>query len=339
MSQFIKENVQNLKKSINAVLEMDKSELYGENRLHQLSFRQHGQDQFQMVFSLIRDLEKCHFERVPDHYILNIQHSLNTYKNIFEKAKKLNITDGGDIKIARDQIVTEAEQSYQTLFDAVSPVIGFVNQAGTDFKKIEEDARRNLDKMSIYFDETKKQINNKKEEVDSVLRSIRKASAEAGVSQEAVHFSEAQKTHAKNADKWYKWGKGLLIGLTITLSVVGLAFWKLNENPTTISLGYLEFTILAIISLWVYSINFCNKNFHAEKHNEISNSSKAKTLATFRSFVDATKEEHIKDQVLVQASTSVFTSSPTGFGKHQIGPLPLPVEVGKQIVSRSNGST
>ena len=330
--EHMKEYAHSLNTTINEILEMENDELYGANRLHQLSFNKYGKEQFQMVFDLIRKLEKCQFERIPGYYISQLQSQLNTYKELFERAKNLTL-DAGDIKNNRDQIVNEVESNYESLFNAVSPVINFANQAGTDFQQIEKEAKNILKKVKDYFNEQKTQMNKSKEEVDSILESIKEASAEAGVSQQAIHFSKAQEHHAENARKWHKWGRRLLFALGSTILVIcGLIFFF--KEDTSFKMGYLEYTTLIIISLWVYAINFCNKNFHAEKHNEVSNANKSKNLATFRSFVDATDDKHIKDRVLIQASTSIFSNPSTGFGKNQSGPLPLPVEIGKSLVDR-----
>ena len=164
---------------------------------------------------------------------------------------------------------------------------------------------------------------------------MRTASAETGVSQNAIHYSNAQKSHSEKAQKWYKWGKNLLIGLIVSLIIIGglLVYVKGKE---ALVLGYLEIAILIIISLWIYAINFCNKNFYAEKHNETVNANKAKTLTTFRSFVDATEKDNVKDQVLIYASASAFSNPSTGFNKAQGVPLPPGMELTKQLASRSS---
>ena len=214
-------------------------------------------------------------------------------------------------------------------------MINFANQAGTDFKQIEKEARQTLEQVKTHSEEQKKQMENQKKSSESILESMRKVSAEAGVSQEAIHYSEAQKNHFEKAKKWHKWFKSLLIGLIIFVAIAGITFvfFKKDETPV---LSYLEITTLIIISLWIYAVNFCNKNFHAEKHNETINANKAKTLAVFSSFVEATKDQNIKNQVLLHASTSAFSNPPTGFGKNQGVPLPPGIELTKKIISSSS---
>ncbi|MDE0092249.1 MAG: hypothetical protein OXN83_03060 [Oligoflexia bacterium] len=335
MSVFesMKTEAKALRVEIESFLTINREELYGEKRLHDVSFNRKGKKQFEMVFGLIEDLSKCHFDRIPSNKTADIRNRLQTYKQIFDRAQSLNLEDSSP-KNTRDTIVQEVESHYAGLFNAVSSVVNFANQAGTDFKQIESEARRSLELTKNHSEEQKKQIENKTKEANSILESMRIASAEAGVSQNAIHYSEAKQNHAGKANKWYKWGQALLIGLTAGVIIVGIAFF--GKKGTEPVLGYLEIATLIVISLWIYAINFCNKNFHAEKHNETVNANKAKTLTTFRSFVDATDNENIKDQVLIYASASAFSNPSTGFNRDQGVPLPPGIELTKQIISRSS---
>lgn len=339
MSDFesMKTEAKALRTEIGEFLKINREELYGEERLHDVSFKRKGKEQFEMVFGLIEDLSKCHFDRIPSEKTANIRTQLQTYKEIFDRAQALNLEDNSP-KSTRDSIVQEVERYYSGFFNAVSSVINFANQAGTDFKQTEREARQAMERTKSIHEEQKKQMESQKQTAESILKSMRAASAEAGVSQNATHYSDAQEKHAEKANKWYKWGQNLLISLIVSVIIVGSIF-VLNKEGTKLTLGYLEITTLIIISLWIYAINFCNKNFHAEKHNETVNANKAKTLTTFQSFVDATKNESVKDQVLIYASASAFSNPSTGFNKDQGIPLPPGIELTKQIISRSSESS
>ena len=332
--ESMKEQAKTLKNELNGILDTDREELYGEKRLHDISFNHHGKKEFEMVFELMEDLSKCRFDRIPNHLIEPIQQHLDIYKNIFEKAKSLNLKDDSSPKKSRDQIVLKIESRYSGFFEAASKVISFANQTGTDFKQIEKEAKQSLESVKTQAEKKNKQIENKLQEANSILDSMRSASAETGVSQNAIHYSNAQKDHAKRAGKWYKWGAGLLIALIIAVIGAGISFVCFKKSGPSV-FGYLEITTVIVFSLWVYAINFCNKNFHAEKHNEMINANKAKTLTTFRSFVEATEDENIKNQVLFHASISAFSNPSTGFGKNQSPPLPLGMEFIKQTVNSS----
>ena len=333
--QDMKEEVNKLKSEIQELLEIDRDELYGKDRLHELSFLEHGKESFEEVFELIKALSKCYFKRTSLDQILAIRDYLDKYKKIFERAKSLDLTKGGDIKGKRDQIVKDIEDHYTAFLNCVSPFINSSNQTGADLKQIESEARQILDSTKKYFETQKKQIEDILKTAESILESIRISAAEAGVSQTATHYKNAKENHKKNADKWFKWGKGLLFLLIGFISLVTLSFvcFKYKELPV---FGYSELAVLVTISLWIYAINFCNKNFHAEKHNETINANKANTLATFLSFVDSTENKNVKDQVLIYASASAFSNPTTGFNKDQGVPLPPGIELTKQIITQSS---
>ena len=310
--QDMKKTAKRLREEINEILKIDREELYGEKRLHELSFNHHGKEQFEMVFKLIEDLSKCHLEWIPEKFIEPIIGQLETYKEIFiNEAKVLNLKEDENPMESRNLIVSKIEKQYLDFFEAASKVISFANQDGTDFEQIE----------------------NNKQESFKILEAMRSASAETGVSQNAIHYSKAQKDHAHQAQKWYKWGKSLLFALIIATAVAGIVFFFISKklDLDRLVLVYLEIATIVVFSLWVYAVNFCNKNFHAEKHNEMINANKARTLATFRSFVDATEDESIKNQILLQAGLSAFSNPSTGFGKNQGPPLPPGWELIKQF--------
>ena len=322
-----------LRNEINEILKIDREELYGEKRLHEISFKNNGKEQFEMTFKLIEDLSKYQFDRIPKQFIDPIIKRLQRYKDIFEKAKNLNLHVRNPTN-SRDQIIQEIENEYDGFFEEVSKIIGFANQTGTDFKQIEEEARQTLESFKSQVEEKNKQIEKNLQESNNILDSMRSASAETGVSQNAIHYSNAREDHANRAKKWYKWGKWLLITLIIATISTGIAFVCFKESDQ-LTLGYFEIAAIVVFSLWVYAINFCNKNFHAEKHNEMINANKARTLTTFRSFVESTEDENIKNQVLLYASTSAFSNPSTGFGKNQSPPLPPGIELIKQTANSS----
>lgn len=87
----------------------------------------------------------------------------------------------------------------------------------------------------------------------------------------------------------------------------------------------------------IYAINFCSRNYHAEKHNEIVNDCKDRSLTTFSSFVEAASDEAIRDQVLLHACAAIFANLATGFSKDQGLPPLLAAEAVKQVVRTAKG--
>ena len=332
--ESMKQEASKLKRTVDEILAIDRKELYGAKRLYDVSFEQKGKKQFEMVFGLIEDLSKCYFDRIPSSLTSQINHELLGYKSIFNRAHSLKLEDG-DVNGQREQIVSDIESHYESLFKSVSRVINFSNQTGTDFKQIERAARETLDSIKDYSQKQEKNIKDNLNDAASILKSMRTASAEAGVSQQAIHYSQSQKLHEKNADKWFFWVRFLLFSLIVFVIFAGIFLVRIKEDGVS-TFGYLETAIFIVVSLWVYAVAFCNKNFHAEKHNEIINANKSKTLATFKSFVDSTKDENVKNQVLLHASASAFSNPTTGFGKGQDVPLPSGVEVARQVIGRAS---
>ena len=178
--ESMKKQDKTLRKTLNEILKIDREELYGEKRLHDISFNHHGKEQFEMVFGLIEDISKCHFDRIPENFTSSILQQLEVYQGIIERAKNLNLTDDSSPRISRDQIVQELEDSYQNLFNAAVPIINFANQTGMDFKQIEKEARQSLELVKTQAEEEDKWIKSRKQDADRILEAMRSASAKGG---------------------------------------------------------------------------------------------------------------------------------------------------------------
>lgn len=318
--------------ALDELLNMDGNDLYGSSRLHDLSFEQHGKPQFQKIFSLLADLRKCNLERVPMNLQAPIKAQLQKYKEILTKAKSLDLNDNTP-KQTRDAIVTEAESGYQALFQAVAPVLSFADKYGTDFKALEQDAKKFLTDAQTTASAYRKDIETHKKDAAQILQDMRITAAESGVSQNAIHYSQAEKTHGEKSQGWYTLGKNLLFGLVAFIAISsGLFAWfKGGDSP---KFSYLEVAFLMIVSLWTYAIIFCRSNYQAEKHNESVNANKARSLTTFRAFVDGTESADVKDVMLQFAGASAFSNPISGYLKDEAEiPLPPIIQTGRAIAS------
>lgn len=319
--ELMQKEAKAIEAALDEILKMKGNELYGSHRLHDLSFDQHGKAQFLKIFSLLEDLRKCNLERVPVNFLQPIKDQLQRYKDIFAKAKNLDLNDNTP-KQTRDAIVNEAENNYQTLFQAIVPVISFADKYGTDFKNLEHEAKNFLVGAQATASAYQKEIEINKKEAERILNDMRITAAESGVSQNALHYSEAEKNHETKASNWYLLGKRLLLGLVAFIAISSSLFAWLKGGDTP-RLSYLEVAFLLLVSLWTYAILFCRSNFQAEKHNETVNSNKARSLTTFRAFVDGTESTEVKNVILQFAGASAFSNPISGYLKDE-SEIPLP---------------
>ena len=311
-----------ISKLLNTLLEMDNDELYGENRLHDISFKVHGIKQFKRIFGLLESLRKCDLSKVPFEKQQDLDRELNEYRSILSAAERLTLEDQTP-RQTRDEIVNKVEQYYLRLYKALQPVMFLakdINQK--EVQSLKTEFKSHLKDVKKQSESFLNQLEKRDTEAQKVLQNIKKVAAEGGVEKTSFHFSQAEEEHHKKADYWFSWGKRLLLGLVffVSLFVAGLLCFK---SDMVVTFGYLEAGFLIITSLWFYAVIFCKANYEAEKHNEITNANKAKALKTFRAFVDGADAASTKDAMLLLAGNAAFYTPASGFRKNE-KEVPLP---------------
>ena len=250
---------------------------------------------------------------------------LNTYTEIFDRAKSLSLEGDSPPKQARNEIVTDVENNYVNLYNSVSPIIGFASNTGTDFRSLEQEVKHCLDSAKNSSDKKKKELEEIKVSAQKILDDIKLVASEAGVEKTSFSFSEAEKNHGESAEKYYcLWKRSLVSLMIFVLAFIILCIYLSGWNLSSFKVGYIEVGGFAVTVLCFYAILFFKRNYDAEKHNETINANKARALKTFRAFVDGTDSESIKDSMLLLAGHAAFHTPTSGYAKNNQD-VPLPV--------------
>ena len=94
-----------------------------------------------------------------------------------------------------------------------------------------------------------------------------------------------------------------------------------------------RFYVILIIS--VFALRMINKQQQVNHHNQIINDDKAKALATFKAFVEATDNPLMKEVLLQQASNAAFSTHSTGYGTSNPVKLPPTVQLAEKVISKT----
>ncbi|MDE3269928.1 MAG: hypothetical protein OYH77_06560 [Pseudomonadota bacterium] len=313
------ERVQTLRTLIDEIINVYRPEIYSKKIFQESTFENYGKSQFDKAFKLIEKINDCDLDMFPDNYLDRIYQYIKKYKNLFEQAKSLDETgDSGSTASRREEIVRSVEQQYGDFFEAVQHVVSFSQRSEEDFKKIVNEASQEL-----------AAVKKAKEQSDEALSAIRTVSAKSGAQPNADHHRNAAKEHVSNAQKWFGRVVRLLVALGIFIVVALVAFIFLKQE-NTFKLEYPEIACALVIVGWVYAIGFCSKNYYTEKHNEIVNEHKARSLLTFPALLEGTGDDDARAQILLHACTAIFANNATGFNKHQDIPLPPTAELVRQ---------
>lgn len=247
------------------------------------------------------------------------------------EAFKLNVSNPSE---QRNNIVSTLENAYSGWFDRLHPIIGFSVRSATDFAALERDLRNKIAQAEVTAQELLDQQQSAVSQAQEALESIKRAAAEAGVSQEAVHFKNAADEHESTSIFWFC--------ATIAMSVCTLAWgvvvvWLLHIASDSTTAQVVQQTVgkVIILSALYFGVVWCAKNYGASRHNVIVNRHRQNALSTFQTFVNSAATPEVKEAVLMQATTSIFTTQPSGYaGKEsESAPPAKMIEIVRTIAS------
>ena len=200
---------------------------------------------------------------------------------------------------------------------------------------IDENIRKlneGVNKAQNIISETKEWANDRKNDVDMIVKATREAAASAGVATFTAEFeSESSKLDALSI----KWLRATIIFAALTVvSAVGLYYWP-EVLPQASGWDILRNIVskTAIIAILFTGTIWCGRNYRSLIHQAAVNRHRSLSLKTFQAFVEATEDPYVKDAVLMAATRTVFANVSTGFieqhGEDQ-GPGVNFVEFGKR---------
>lgn len=161
-----------------------------------------------------------------------------------------------------------------------------------------------------------------RDQAEEIIAELRKVAAKGGVTKYATIFEDAAKKHQREKRGWLG-----ALGL-LSLLAVAVASWWIGvelQPPSDVSLSLaIQMTAvkLFVFGILSYVILMAGRAYRAAAHNQIVNEHRRDALETFQTFVKATSDEATKDAVLVQATHSIFSHRPSGFGQQESDAMP-----------------
>ncbi len=307
-----------IESQIKEILNINREELYENDRLGKLSFGRNEEEKkdFELMFEIFEDIQKCNLNRIPSENLNTISSWAVFFKDYIDRALKIDIESTADIQNEKNAIVSKIRSQYSHCFNELAPIISFSTKLGTDLKEAKKYSDKLIKEIQDNAKEFQKQLEKNKTESNKIIDSMRTIAAEAGVSQNSIYYSNAEKKHAALAKKWLNFSIGTF---SVLLAYTIACTYHLSTDYSGIipSLGYIEIGITACFFLLVYVLYFFVKQYNSNQHLAVTNGDKSKALSTFKTFVDAADNEDVKDVILQQASYTIFSLPPSGYLKNQ----------------------
>lgn len=265
----------------------------------------------QRVIDLYRRIAIAALDDFPEQILVQIRDYTNTDYSKFQDVLKYNPSED-NAGNNRRQLIEQIKQRYTQVFQFTHPYISYSVQKTTDLGRFENEVQAVLQRVRDQTEEIKNDLENQKIEAQNTLAEIRAVAAEQGVSQQAIYFKDEHDSHIRNSKFW-------LICLCVAVPVLlvyAISSIKLYSYISPQNVG--EIINLAVSKVLIFGtlsfiVFFCARNYNAHKHNAIVNKHRQNALVTYRSIVEAAKDTTNVEQILIQASSCIFSPQETGY--------------------------
>lgn len=292
----------------------------------------------QILIDLFNRLSVIALQDFPDNILNIVRDNANNNYQLFKQALDFDIEQqnpGG----VRTSLITKITQAYQPTFEALHQYIAYSLHRSADFQRLDSDARATLQTIQDRSSKITETLSAYEDDAKSVLAEIRQVAAEEGVTQQASHFSAESKLHVDEASKW----QGYVVKLAIALGSFAILSLFIHKIPflkpeTTYDAIQLSLSKILIFFVMAYMLFLSAKNFLNHKHNAIVNKHRQNALMTHRALVEASGDEGVRDAVLLQASSCIFSPQSTGYSQsneNDIGSQKSVVEILSKPISQA----
>ncbi|MBP2638938.1 MAG: hypothetical protein H6Q72_4845 [Firmicutes bacterium] len=280
----------------------------------ELSFES-GRPYFERILSLFKTLAESNLDIVPFTTMHSINEIAKEVLQYFDAVVNFKIAGVAEPLNSRNALVNWFMENYDRCFTIISPVTAFTIRKGTDFDRLEREARGSLEQLKTVTREAQESIQKSQQDAHETLEKIRQTAAQTGVAHHAKNFEKQYQEHETQSLKWLK----VTVALGIATALWGYVGFQFETPPDDVQakIIYLTKTFasrITVFSVLIYMLMWSGKNYAAHQHNVVINKHRHNALITFETFVKAAGGDiDTKNAVLLQATNSIFSAQQTGY--------------------------
>lgn len=318
-----------LKEVLKAFNELKPDQFVRDDLGVELNFRE-GLPYFERTIKLFKDLYHSNIDSLPFKVSNNLKGFADSAFQDFQQIKSFSLqqhpNNPADV---RNRMINTIRDTYDKYYEYVTPVIAYSIRKGTDFEKLEADAKekiKNLDSLIKTQEESKEKMLS---DIDSTLEKVKRAAQDIGVAQHATHFKNEADDHSNSANNWLI-ATGILAGLTLLVGIGSLIHYfyiiqelSLSKNIQLAVSKLIVFSILLTGAVW------SGRTYRAHRHNFVINKHRQNALSTFETFIKSSDDPQTKSAVLIQTTQCIFSPQFTGYtsGEHESHSNPQVLEI------------
>ncbi len=284
-----------------------------------------GVPYFRRMLRLFSDLTESNLDTVPYQNLQSLANIAEQARTLFKNIKDFSLSQySSNPASSRDSLINQVRDSYDSFFQSVAPIIAYSVRKGTDFEKLERDARESVTRLNSVVADQETSRRAMLGEMEGTLEKVRRAAQEVGVAQHAIHFKDEAEQSSKSARNWLI-VTAVLGALTLLFGVLGVSLILYVPDaftpPQSIQLAIAKiilFSFLLSATLWAARI------YRAARHNYVVNKHRQNALSTFETFAKAASDDATKSAVLLQATNCIFSPQQTGYIAQETEPGGFP---------------
>lgn len=185
-----------------------------------------GVDTFRRTLALFAGLRESSLDNVPINVLQQLKQSADQALQTFDQIKNFDPAGQSNPAAVRDGLINQVAEQYKQFFQNVASVVAYSVRKGTDFERLESEARTALEEINRVGSDMVRQREEILGETKATLEQVKRAAAQVGVAQHAVHFKEAAADHLRRSKRW------LIATVALGAAPVGYGFWSLSYYVT-----------------------------------------------------------------------------------------------------------
>ena len=269
--------------------------------------------------SLFQQIPLVHLAELPPPQLQPLSQQAHAVMNRFGQIKEFDPTKIDSPAVQRESLITNLEQTYDSVFSSVWHQIAYLSSRERDFGAMEVEARSVVESVRREAAQLKKSLENQNNDAALILQEIRQVAAEQGVSQQAIHFKNEADHHKSQSEVWF-FRTMVAGGVLLTYSVISLFIHNIPGAYVADAYGATQLAVskFLIFGIIAYVLFLMARNYMSHRHNEIVNRHRQNALATFTALAEATSDAASSDIVLAHAAACIFSPQETGLTKQDM---------------------
>lgn len=263
------------------------------------------------VQGLFRMLDGISLDYLSQERLQSLDKTIENVANHFRQIETFSL-DVENPRAQRDAITQQIQNSYDSWFATAFPIISFSIRGATDFSALEREIRNKLAETTVILADAVKLQEASSKKAEEILDSIQRAAAKAGVSKEAIFFKEEADQYDKAGTFWFRSTVAMAIA-TAAWGIIVLWWLHIPNDATLPQIVQQTLGKVIILSGLYYGLIWSARNYNSSRHNFVVNRHRQNALSTFETFVSAASSEDVKEAVLLQATTSIFSAQASGY--------------------------